>query len=399
MAHHVIIYSVSYVLWHNEGVLKNEDSVSSVAGSKSKYVALAETLRKEIREGKWKQGDKFPTNRELARRYRLSQSTVMSAMRILTHDGVVVRRRRIGTIVVNPSAKRRSSLARNVRIFVLLRMPGDVPPDPARWFLNAAILRGAMNNNRHHLVRAPAQDMLREEVRSSPDPVAFICPKRPTADERAIIGDAPHIVMEMDSRDAALTNTVNFDKLTSAYRAVEHLVRDLGHHGVAMIWGGLANHAEYLEAYRLALCRNGLVFDESLVVNSQGGFEEAGHKAMEELLDRGVEFSAVFADTDHKAVGAVNALKERGLRVPEDVSIMGADNVEMYSDHHGLTTLEVPYYDMAGRAMALLDQRLLSGGKDVPSVTMYGEVIERDSTRAFGQSPVAAKGEAIETNP
>ena len=373
--------------------------MSSVPNSKTKYMALAERLRKEIRDGEWKKGDKFPTNRELAQRYHLSQSTVMSAMRILTDDGVVVRKRRVGTIIVNPSGQRRSSHAKNVRIFVIHRERSDTPPNPTHWFISAAILRGAMNNNHHHLVRAPSQDMLREEVKSSHDPVAFICPKPPTGDEKELIGDAPFVVMHMDSCHAELSNAVNFDKLTSAYRAVEHLVRDLGHRDIAMIWGGLSGHAEYLEAYRLALCRNGLPFNETLVVNTKGGFEEAGHRAMTELLDRKLDFSAVFADTDHKAVGAIRALQERGLRVPEDISVMGADNVEMYSDHHGLTTLEVPYYDMASRAMDLLDQRILSGGKDVPSVTIYGEVIERNTIRAFGQSNAAAKSAANKSNP
>lgn len=349
----------------------------------SKYERLAETLRDQIRQGSWKQGEQLPTDQELIEKYDVSQTTVTSAMRVLSNEGLIVRRRGAGTTLADPSRPRATSNAWCV--FLLCPGAHDEMGNPAAWSGWTVVLRALVNHNHHYLIRAPVFHELEEALRVTPNPVATVClnVEREKIPDR--IKGAPSITLHLNSRDADTHNAVNFDKITSSYRGIEYLIRTLGHRDVAMIWGGRPAHQEYREAYRLALSRNRLPFCEELMVNSNGGAEREGHAAMAELLKRSEppQFTAVYVDTDLKALGAIRCLREQGLRVPEDVSVLGTDDVPGVAEGAGLTTVRVPYYDMGRQAMDLLNRRIRSKGRDLPSVMITGDLIERRTTRSL----------------
>lgn len=121
---------------------------------------------------------------------------------------------------------------------------------------------------------------------------------------------------------------VNFSNSKPVRALIEHLV-GLGHRRIAHIAlscrGDVATNAR-LTAYRRALTENGLEFDETLVVHAAFS-AESGRRAMEELLERRVDATAVFAGNDTLALGAVAALSERGLRVPDDMAVVGFDDL------------------------------------------------------------------------
>lgn len=347
----------------------------------SKYERLAELLREQIRKGVWKQSEQLPTDQELIEKYNVSQTTVTSAMRVLSDEGLIVRRRGAGTTLADPNSPRAAS--KTWRIFLLCPGAHDEMLNPAAWFGSASVLRGLVNENHHYIIRAPIFDEVDEALRATTNPVAYIFMNVKPEKIPDRIAAAPSITLHGDSRDAESHNAVNFDKITSSYRGIEYLIRTLGHRDIAMIWGELDAHREYLEAYRLALSRNRLPFCESLVVNSKGGTEREGYAAMSELLKRSEPpaFTAVYVDTDLKALGAIRRLREQGLRVPEDVSVLGTDDVPAVSDDAGLTTVQVPYYDMGRHAMELLHRRIRSKGRNMPSVMITGDIMERRSTR------------------
>lgn len=134
--------------------------------------------------------------------------------------------------------------------------------------------------------------------------------------------------------------------------AVEHLI-DLGHEHIAEIRGPLdvldANMRH--EAWLATLGEHGLRPGPSEV----GNFRAAGgYAAMVRLLDRGERFTGVFAANDEMALGAIHALHERGLEVPQDVSVVGFDNVEqtpffapplttVFQDFHTMGELVIEY--------------------------------------------------------
>lgn len=120
------------------------------------------------------------------------------------------------------------------------------------------------------------------------------------------------------------------DNTLGARRAVTHLIA-LGHTRIAHIsYGGLEYRGaeERFEGYRRALEAAGLPFEGALV--REGDYSaESGFSAMASLLEAGAGFTALFASNDTVALGAMAALRERGLRIPEDVAVVGYDDIPL----------------------------------------------------------------------
>ena len=150
---------------------------------------------------------------------------------------------------------------------------------------------------------------------------------------------------------------VQVDNRLGARRATEHLLA-LGHTRVAHVAGAelqrLRHSRERLAGYRDALDAAGIAPDPRLV--AAGGYtEDGGHRAARALLDAGVGFSAVFAANDLSAIGAVSAITAAGLRVPEDVSVVGFDDIHIAAfTVPPLTTVHQPAAEIAQRATELL---------------------------------------------
>lgn len=122
---------------------------------------------------------------------------------------------------------------------------------------------------------------------------------------------------------------VGIDDLDGARQATEHLVSAHGCRRVAHISGPLEHQSavDKLEGYRLALGKAGIPFDDGLLVESDYT-QEGGYQACVRLLDGGRP-EAIFAANDQMALGAVEAMRERGLDAPGDVAIVGYDDIDL----------------------------------------------------------------------
>jgi DNA-binding LacI/PurR family transcriptional regulator len=152
--------------------------------------------------------------------------------------------------------------------------------------------------------------------------------------------------------------SVDVDNVAAAAVAVGHLVA-LGHRVIGCITNAPFNYTaarERREGYRQAIREAGLAADERLVV--EANFDAAsGRRAMARLLEQ-PDLTAVFVASDVVALGALAAIREAGLRVPEDVSVVGFDDVPLAAFFDPpLTTIRLPAEDL-GRAagLALLDR-------------------------------------------
>jgi LacI family transcriptional regulator len=178
--------------------------------------------------------------------------------------------------------------------------------------------------------------------------------------------------------------------LEGAREATRHLV-GLGHRRIAHVTGipGHRDAVDRYDGYVRALTDAGLPVDPRLVV--AGNFEEqSGAHGVQKLLARRVRFTALFAGNDQMAYGALQALARRGLRVPQDVSVVGFD------DQRGaaytipaLTTVRQPAVEM-GRAAAEAVLRLLRG-EPLSLPTFSTELVVRESTRRLGRAPAARR--------
>lgn len=145
----------------------------------------------------------------------------------------------------------------------------------------------------------------------------------------------PIAVMDRELESEYIHNVL-LDSKQGAYMATKYLI-ELGNKNISYFSGAYSSsydNNKRFEGYKQALAENGLIFDDNLVV--QGGFtEEGGYKAMKLLLlksrldDNPID--AIFCGNDEMAIGAMNSLKEEGIRIPDDISVVGYDDITLAS--------------------------------------------------------------------
>jgi LacI family repressor for deo operon, udp, cdd, tsx, nupC, and nupG len=181
-------------------------------------------------------------------------------------------------------------------------------------------------------------------------------------------------------KDKAITS-VYVDNVAAAREAVEYLLT-LGHREIAFVTGPMNSpiSIDRDQGYEQALQLAGIKRDRKLT--AVGDFSvEAGVRAVDTLLAREQRFTAVFCSNDEMAIGAMRAIKSKGLRVPEDVSVVGFDDIRFarYMDPP-LTTVAQPKGELGREAMSMLIEMLR--GIDVPARKriLPTQLVIRDST-------------------
>ncbi len=188
----------------------------------------------------------------------------------------------------------------------------------------------------------------------------------------------------IDCESDSAVPTVMVDNFRAAYVATEHLIR-LGHKRIAHISGSapMVISQQRLQGYRRALADHGLTY-ERVVYLLKACWDwdyAAGYRAMRELLADDPCPTAVFAASDQMAIGTYRAIAEAGLRIPQDISVVGFDDIEAAAyAAPPLTTIRQPFTDMAARAVAAL-LRLMDGQRvdEVLHVLPF-ELVVRGST-------------------
>jgi DNA-binding LacI/PurR family transcriptional regulator len=195
----------------------------------------------------------------------------------------------------------------------------------------------------------------------------------------------PIVCLDRDI-DSSSIPLVQVDNRVGGFLATEHLL-SLGHRRIAHVTGAPALRIsdERLEGYLEAHADAGLVPDPALV--AEGAFtEEGGYRAAQTLLESSVKFTAVFAANDLSAIGVVTAVAESGGRVPDDVSVVGFDDIRLAAyTSPPLTTVRQPATEIAQRATELLMD--LTEGKqvEVKRHLLEPELIVRESSGRPGR--------------
>ena len=182
-------------------------------------------------------------------------------------------------------------------------------------------------------------------------------------------------------------NAVITDNFQAAYEAVSFLIKT-GYKRIAIIKGNqqLILYRERFNGYKQALLDANLPIEEKLITGDDSDsiqWSLDGYNAINSLITQKVKFDAVFATTDLRAIGAIRAIKDHNLRVPEDISVMGVDNLEFSSlIDPPLSTVSQPLYDMGARAVNKLLQFIDNETPPEPTVeVMSTELIIRKSTK------------------
>lgn len=191
----------------------------------------------------------------------------------------------------------------------------------------------------------------------------------------------PLVVIDPAGSPATEAPTVGATNWTGGMAATEHLLR-LGHRRIGFIEGPprlLCSRAR-LDGYRAALDVAGVAADNALTVPGDF-YHESGFVGTERLLALGEPPTAIFAASDQMALGAIEALRRRGLRVPEDMSVVGFDDLpEVRWSAPPLTTVRQPLSDMGKLAARMLLDLARGVEPASPRVELATELVVRAST-------------------
>ena len=298
--------------------------------------------------------------KDVAREVEMSTATVSRALRGLpgvseeTRGRVRETARRLGYVPSPSAAGLASGQTRTVAVIV---------PFVTRWFF-AAVVQGA-----EEVLRERGYDLLLYNLAGDPSArhrvfetslltkrvdAVLVLSLKPSPDELVRLGKLGRPVTIVGA-DLPGWATVRIDDRLAAQTAMRHLL-DLGHERIGYVGGATEGVLDFtapaarLAGYRDSLLEHGRSPEPALEAN--GEFTVAGGmRAGRELLERSDRPTAVFAASDEMAIGVLRAARELGLRVPEDLSVVGIDDHEM-AGIFDLTTVAQPAHEQ-GRVAAL----------------------------------------------
>ncbi len=186
-------------------------------------------------------------------------------------------------------------------------------------------------------------------------------------------------------------DSFDWDNVGGARIAVEHLLRR-GHTRIGM----LTTHApselqrQRVQGYRDALQAANVAFDEDLLQSGEtpkhAGFsEESGFEGMQRLLEVAPDLSAVFASSDVQAVGAWKAIRDAGKKVPDDIALVGYDDIKT-SHYIGLSSIDQNMHEVGKEATEMLIQRMQGSGGEVVDRKVMPQLVIRASSSWIRQS-------------
>ncbi|SFD35139.1 transcriptional regulator, LacI family [Bacillus sp. OV194] len=191
------------------------------------------------------------------------------------------------------------------------------------------------------------------------------------------------VVLTADYLEGIAIPTVTIDNVSSARTATEHLIK-LGYKRIATITGPLhlLVSQDRLKGYRQALLQNELDVDNILI--QEGDFShESGYNQMNKLIALEHPPTAVFAANDEMATGVIKAAKDNRLSVPEDLAVVGFDNIKLSAIYDpGITTVAQPMFEMGEKAMELLLQQINGVEMTKRQYVLENQLIIRESCGA-----------------
>lgn len=344
--------------------------------SSLKFISVSEKIRSQILAGTFKVGDKIPSERKLAEQLSVNFATVNKALAHLAAQGYLACEHGRGTFVKDWQKNEKAS----GRILFINgeSIEPDFTTNYLNWFVRSEIQKGIINSSKG-IVRFNSFEEILEKADEN-SAVILIASTEELIEKFEKRG-LPYVAIGQFRKNCIDHNTISSDHLAGAYEGVAYLAEELGHRDIGIITAGPSHYSRFA-GYQIALRTFEIPFREELVVKSAGGTSEDGYNAMFKLLDSGKSVTAVFADTDMKALGAVDAIRNRGLRVPEDISVLGFDDrPESALWHPPLTTIKAPYYEMGQEAVKMIDEMTGQGIMNIPSRILKPRLLIRESCR------------------
>lgn len=347
-------------------------------------------LEGKIRSGEYRDGQWLPSERALAEEFRVSRVIVREAVRAMEGRRLIVRSARCRPIVrtggngalppVTPLPTRRRSIA-------LL-----VWPNP-NWPGSAMLVQGirqTLSQDEYRFVLETAMGNTWQEINASE--AWFLKRLAQDQDIEGLIlwylggeenlpaleavraANIPMVFLDRRPPAGFDADFVGVDNVRSAEQAVRHLLT-LGHTSIAHISNRdqVSTVEERMAGYRRALSRAGLPARPELIQHTSDDYESGCEVVVDRLLALPDPPTAIFTVNDLVAFHVIEALQARGLRVPDDMSVVGFDGIDRWSPGApSLTTADQPFERMGAQAAELLQERMEG---ETPAASPYRHLL------------------------
>jgi DNA-binding LacI/PurR family transcriptional regulator len=359
------------------------------------YMQVYEALLNGIKDGSYRSGVLLPSERELSALFNVDRLTVRRSLEMLVNEGLIEKKPGLGSWVRSLPPRLSGSVKSGNIVFVLPRSVSRIDriTEPCISSLFYRIEKELARQDFQLIYTTVAEDEELPALVLDPQVVGILfvsqVPRRILDKAREL--DLPVVVVNYDDD---YFPSILPDRENGSYEAVSHLI-ELGHRRIAFISGipSYSSSRSNYQGYKHALV------DADLDWKSQSAREgdwtfDGGFRAMKSILEDGEELpTAVFACNDMTALGAIEAVREAEFRVPEDVSVVGFDNVEQGSQSNPrLTTVNMDTDLMAKAACQKLVFTIESRQVHSVKIIVPAKLIVRESTARARES---GRGEVV----
>ncbi len=317
---------------------------------------IAETIARWFEEQRYRPGDRFPSDQELAREFGVNHVTVRTALRRFVDQGLLERKVGAGTVVRDPKARSEAE-ARGANPAVAIAIP-----DATHSFFSELLrtVEGALHGTGRPLMLGHTWELAQREeqvvnawISQGVRRMVLTPPVSEGHFYNRLVSQGVRLVF-VDRRveSVDVPSIVSRDEVGMA-QVVKYVV-GLGHRRLVHLAGpvGIWTARQRRDSFARSAREAGLS-EQSVEILPAGYYIEDGYTAMVRRLQSGTPPDAVVGANDPVAVGAVRALEERGLRVPEDVTVTGFGDTDI-GRNFGLTTVRQFPDRMGSEAIRLM---------------------------------------------
>lgn len=353
---------------------------------KTKHSVVAEALLRQIESGVWIPGDRIPSEQDIATSNGVAYMTARQAVSSLVAEGILERSGRKGTFVAH---RKPTAPAKRYRFVMLIEGDGKTSLDP--YYLPPIVgeFERSIRGNGQDFVIYGYTTAILEKLLNKDDLVCCVLLSEPEVLLANLMVDGGNRVYAINRCPTG--GRVPFimpDNEGGSRAATEHLL-SLGHRRIGFIRGlpGNIDAADRLHGYLQAMANYGVP------PGPQDGnhfIESCGHEVAQRMLSGEDPPTAIVCASDLSAIGAMKAIAEAGLSVPDDVSVMGFGDFPVAGFlHPGLSTVRLPLEEL-GRAAAN-EMLKLAMGEEIQQPVLPCELVLRATTAEPRASRVAVQ--------
>lgn len=358
------------------------------------YIQVANILRQHILDGSWREGDAIPPEKSLCAEFDIARGTLRQALQMLESEGYLAREQGRGTFVRLIERHPSNGDGQNRHMaFVVPYIRDSSVSTILVGFQQVAEQAGysvIFNHVNNDLEQQ--QDVIQKLVGQGVTGIALypVDSESPAGIDRLVRAHYPLVLVDRYLKQLS-TDYVMSDHFGGALRGVHYLVEG-GHERVGFVtWLSPAVSMDHrFLGYAQALRERGIEADESLICRVEG-YPTVNRAPLMKYLTGPNRPTAIFAANDQIAIALYRAATAVGLRIPEDLSVVGFDNLDM-SAHLDppLTTMAQPFLQMGRAAAQVLLSRIQGDNLPPQQITLSPELIIRESC-----APLVETGEGF----